>query len=171
MFALLATRAGAVAMLTGWVTPLPSTSSFVMLAIPWTVMTLLEALPAVPRLGWSAAVAAPAGSGRDAAETGRAVPLAIPCTESTSEAELPAVPKAGCFAAVLAPAGKGRDAAETGCVTPEPSVFTGVMLAMPWTLITSLAEAPAVPKAGCFALVEAPLGSGSDAAEIGWVAW
>ena len=58
----------------------------------------------------------------------------------------------------------------TGCVTPEPSTLRAVMDAMPWTVMTSAEAKPAVPRAGCFADVDAPAGNGSDAAEVAWVA-
>ena len=94
---------------------------------------------------------------------------AAPCTVSTSADGVPAVPNAGCFAEVEAPAGNGKAAAETGCVTPEPSTFSGVIEVTPWTLITSADGVPAVPRAGCFAEVEAPAGSGNEAADTGCV--
>jgi hypothetical protein len=89
---------------------------------------------------WFEAVAAPLGSGRDAAETGcvacqnvpltgcvtalpstlSAVMLVAPCTVRTSLEGVPAVPSAGCFADVAAPDGRGSEAAETANV-PVPA--------------------------------------------------
>jgi hypothetical protein len=94
-------------------------------AEPCTVITSAEGVPAVPKAGCFAEVAAPVGSGREAADTGwvtedpstlRAVIEAMPWTVMTSVDAVPAVPKAGCLAAVDAPAGRGSDAAETGTV-------------------------------------------------------
>src|SRR5260221_13211861 len=90
---------------------------------------------------------------------------AAPCTVSTSADGVPAVPNAGCFPEVEAPAGNGKAAAETGCVTPEPSTFNGVIEATPWTLITSADGVPAVPSAGCFAEVQAPVDSGNESSD------
>src|SRR5258708_5513721 len=59
---------------------------------------------------------------------------------------------------------------DTGCVTAEPSTLSAVMDAMPCTVITSDEAEPAVPRAGCFADVDAPAAKGSDAAELAWVA-
>lgn len=56
--------------LTGWVTAEPSTFKAVMDAMPWTVITSADAVPAVPKAGCLAAVEAPAGRGREAADTG-----------------------------------------------------------------------------------------------------
>jgi hypothetical protein len=47
---------------------------------------------------------------------------------------------------------------DTGCVTAEPSTFRAVIDATPCTLMTSAEAEPAVPSAGCFALVDAPVG-------------
>jgi hypothetical protein len=54
---------------------------------------------------------------------------------------------------------------ETGCVTALPSTLSATMEAMPWMVRTSVDADPAVPKAGCLALVEAPVGRGRAAAE------
>ncbi len=50
-------------------------------------------------------------------------------------------------------------ALDTGCVTPDPSTFSAVMDAIPWTVITSAEAVPAVPSAGCLAAVAAPVGN------------
>jgi hypothetical protein len=86
-------------------------------------MTSLEAVPAVPRAGCFADVAAPEGSGREAADTGCVTPE--PSTKSRVEET---VRFAGTFesieereefavlwfAAVAAPVGNGREEALTG---------------------------------------------------------
>ncbi len=56
--------------LTGCVAPDPSTRSGVIAAFPCTVITSLDADPAVPKAGCFAEVAAPDGRGRAAADTG-----------------------------------------------------------------------------------------------------
>lgn len=48
---------------------------------------------------------------------------------------------------------------------------SGVIDAMPCTDNTSVDALPAVPIAGCFAADAAPVGSGSEAADTGCVAW
>lgn len=57
----------------------------------------------------------------------------------------------------------------TGCVTPEPSTFSAVIDAMPWTVMTSELAVPAVPSAGCFVEVAANAGKGRAAALMGCV--
>src|SRR5688572_14248713 len=93
----------------------------------------------------------------------------MPCTVMTSEEAVPAVPKAGCLAAVEAPVGSEivpemfvmfhvPDCAACTAKVPEFDTVSGVIEAMPWTVITSDDAVPAVPSAGCFAAVAAPVG-------------
>jgi hypothetical protein len=101
----------------------------------------------VPRVVWLAEVAAPVGSGRDAALMGTALWLLAIATGT--DAAIAAWPKAGVFVAIVArdvlpvvcradvaaPVGNGREAAETGSVgvlgetatTSAVSVATGAV--------------------------------------------
>src|SRR6185312_13073505 len=95
---------------TGWVTPDPSTLSAVIEAMPWTEITSAEALPAVPSAGCLAAVAAPVGSGSEAADTGCVVCQKVPVT-ATGAATL-----TGCVACQNVPVTATLAARLTGCV-------------------------------------------------------
>ena len=71
----------------------------------------------MPRAGCFAAVAAPVGSGRDAAETGRVAIADVPSERRT---------KTG--VATGASTVNDPEASDTGCVTAEPSTLTAVAL-------------------------------------------
>ena len=67
-------------LLIGCVAPDPSVLTGVIDVIPWMVMTSDDADPAVPSAGCLADVAAPDGSGKDAAETGCVACQNVPTT-------------------------------------------------------------------------------------------
>jgi hypothetical protein len=146
---------GRVAAETGCVTPEPSVLTGVMPEEPCMVKTSADGVPAVPIAGCLADVAAPVGNGSDVA-----VIAILPRSLFRIDRRFPA--------SCAAPVGSGNVEAETGCVTPEPSVLTGVMPEAPCIVKTSAEGVPDVPRAGCLAAVAAPVGSGSDAAVTGW---
>src|ERR1700730_8053230 len=72
---LLAPAGGALPTVVPWMAVAEaSTFKGVIDAAPWTLITSADAAPAVPSAGCFAAVAAPAGSGRDTADTGCVTP-------------------------------------------------------------------------------------------------
>ena len=121
-------------------------------------------------------VAAPAGSGSEATETGWVTP--DPSTGTRPRAsdgvfvsiEVSEPCAVVCAAKVAAPVGSGNEETDTGCVGGKllTLTFPPACNGEPNVLLISvsvLPDAPVIPKS-----VAAPSGNGSDTAETGWVA-